>query len=85
MLAPWRWLGTALLAGRAFGIELDVTNTDSITSAASTVAQGLMSYYTGNNPGDNPGNLPAPYYWWEAGAMFMTMVDYWYCKCAYCR
>ena len=37
-----------------------------------------MSYYTGNNTGDVPGNLPDPYYWWEAGAMFMLMVDYWY-------
>ena len=38
----------------------------------------MMKYYTGNNTGDNPGNLPAPYYWWEAGAMFGIMVDYWY-------
>ena len=38
----------------------------------------MMSYYTGNNTGDVPGNLPQPYYWWEAGAMFGAMVDYWY-------
>jgi mannan endo-1,6-alpha-mannosidase len=38
----------------------------------------MMSYYTGNRTGDVPGNLPAPYYWWEAGAMFGAMVDYWY-------
>lgn len=25
-----------------------------------------------------PGNLPDPYFWWEAGAMFGTMVDYWF-------
>jgi len=37
-----------------------------------------MSYYTGNHTGDNPGNLPSPYYWWEAGACFGTMVEYWY-------
>jgi mannan endo-1,6-alpha-mannosidase len=37
-----------------------------------------MSYYTGNHTGDVPGNLPSPYYWWEAGAMFMTLVNYWY-------
>lgn len=30
----------------------------SIKSAASTVAAGLMKFYTGNNPGDVPGNLP---------------------------
>ena len=38
----------------------------------------MMKYYTGNNTGDTPGNLPSPYYWWEAGAMFGIMVDYWY-------
>jgi len=37
-----------------------------------------MSWYTGNHTGDNPGNLPDPYYWWEAGALFGAMVDYWY-------
>lgn len=37
-----------------------------------------MKYYTGNHTGDVPGNLPAPYYWWEAGAMFGHMVEYWY-------
>ncbi|TVY12753.1 Mannan endo-1,6-alpha-mannosidase DCW1, partial [Lachnellula arida] len=50
----------------------------SIKTAASTAAYGMMKYYTGNHTGDNPGNLPAPYYWWEAGAMFGIMVDYWY-------
>lgn len=37
-----------------------------------------MKYYTGNNTGDNPGNVPSPYFWWEGGGMFGTMVDYWY-------
>ena len=37
-----------------------------------------FKWYTGNNTGDVPGNLPSPYYWWEAGAMFMTTIDYWY-------
>ena len=38
----------------------------------------MMKYYTGNNTGDNPGNLPAPYFWWEGGGMFGAMIDYWY-------
>ena len=37
-----------------------------------------MRYYTGNEPGDTPGNLPEPYYWWEAGAMFGALIDYWF-------
>lgn len=38
----------------------------------------MMEYYTGNETGDVPGNLPDPYFWWEAGAMFGALVDYWY-------
>ena len=38
----------------------------------------MLKYYTGNQPGDTPGNLPDPYYWWEAGAMFGALVEYWY-------
>lgn len=38
----------------------------------------MVSYYTGNHTGDVPGNLPNPYYWWEAGAMFGALIDYWY-------
>lgn len=37
-----------------------------------------MKYYTGNNTGDVPGNIPSPYFWWEAGALFGTMIDYWF-------
>ena len=38
----------------------------------------MLTYYTGMNPGDNPGNLPDPYFWWEAGGMFGALIDYWY-------
>ncbi|KAJ5311933.1 Mannan endo-1-6-alpha-mannosidase DCW1 [Penicillium antarcticum] len=50
---------------------------ESIKSAASTVAYDLVKFYTGNNTGDTPGNLPDPYYWWEAGAFFGALVNYW--------
>ncbi|WEW59206.1 glycoside hydrolase family 76 protein [Emydomyces testavorans] len=38
----------------------------------------MTAYYTGHRPGDVPGNLPLPYYWWEAGAMFGALIDYWF-------
>ncbi|KAJ5600503.1 Six-hairpin glycosidase [Penicillium hetheringtonii] len=38
----------------------------------------MLSYYTGYRPGDVPGNIPDPYYWWECGAMFGAMVEYYY-------
>lgn len=70
-----------LLGGQlAAAIELDPTSADSVKDAASTIVYGMMKYYTGNETGDTPGNLPDPYYWWEAGGMFGQMVDYYYCK-----
>ncbi|KAK2747157.1 hydrolase 76 protein [Myotisia sp. PD_48] len=60
-------------------IQLDLNSEQSIKNAAKEAAAGLVSYYTGYKPGDVPGNLPDPYYWWEAGAMFGALVDYyWY-------
>lgn len=42
-----------------------------------------MAYYKGNQSGQTPGILPGPppagdYYWWEAGALWGTMIDYWH-------
>jgi mannan endo-1,6-alpha-mannosidase len=51
---------------------------ESIKKAASVAAAGMTKYYTGYRPGDVPGNLPDPYFWWEAGAMFNSLIDYWY-------
>jgi mannan endo-1,6-alpha-mannosidase len=79
-----RILLTALAAGainNVNAIDLDISSASSIKEASSTIAYDMMITYTGNNTGDNPGNLPQPYYWWEAGAMFMHMVDYYYCEC----
>lgn len=59
-------------------ITLDLSSEDSIKAAAKTAAEGMMQYYTGDQPGNIPGNLPDPYYWWEAGAMFGAMIDYYY-------
>ncbi|KAI9809346.1 MAG: hypothetical protein M1825_002638 [Sarcosagium campestre] len=77
---PWNLLTGALILGAQFaeGIELSIDDPSSIKKATKLVAKDLMSFYTGHRPGDVPGNLPAPYYWWEAGAMFGSMVDYWY-------
>ncbi|GLA17039.1 hydrolase 76 protein [Aspergillus niger] len=62
---------------QVLAIDLDLQNPDSVKSVASELAWDLVSFYTGNNTGDVPGNLPDPYYWWEAGAFFGTLVNYW--------
>lgn len=67
-----------MLSSTVNAIDLNLDDTQSVKDAAATVAFGLLKYYTGNNTGDVPGNLPDPYFWWEAGAMFGTMVDYWF-------
>jgi mannan endo-1,6-alpha-mannosidase len=38
----------------------------------------MLSYYKGNETGQAAGLLPAPYYWWEGGAMFDTLIQYWH-------
>ncbi|CAG8941719.1 unnamed protein product [Penicillium salamii] len=58
-------------------IRLLTLSEASIKSAASQIAFDLVTFYTGNNTGDTPGNLPDPYYWWEAGAFFGALVNYW--------
>ncbi|KAL9131421.1 MAG: hypothetical protein Q9217_000635 [Psora testacea] len=68
-------LAASSLAG---ALQLDINDPDSIKSVASTVAYDMMTYYTGNRTGDVPGNLPEPYYWWEVGAMFGSLIDYYY-------
>lgn len=72
------WLASLACLHAASAIELDVEDPKSIKQAASTAAFGMVKWYTGNNTGDVPGNLPQPYYWWMAGAMFGTLIDYWY-------
>lgn len=72
-------LAAPLVAQLCHAIDLNLDDPNSIKDAAKTAAQGMMKWYTGNSaPGGVPGLLPGPYYWWEAGAMFGAMIDYWY-------
>lgn len=66
------------MRGHSFLLLTLLTVADSLKNAAQIAATGMLQYYTGYKPGDVPGNLPDPYYWWEAGAMFGALVEYWY-------
>ncbi len=46
----------------------------SIQGVAKTIAAGTMSYYSGSDT--TAVDLPAPYYWWEFGALVGSMLDY---------
>ncbi|KAI0431568.1 family 76 glycoside hydrolase [Xylaria sp. FL1042] len=71
-----------LLAGRALGaLEIDLDDPESIKKGAALVAQDLLTFYHGDEPGWVPGILPGPppdgdYYWWQGGAMWGTLLDY---------
>ena len=47
----------------------------SIADAAHTIADGLQALYTVNSAGTFP--YP-PYYWWESGAAWGSMIRYWH-------
>lgn len=71
----------------ALAVTLNVDDQSSISSAASTLAYDMMTTYTGNQSGQIPGllpggmscdpNNPTVYCWWEAGAMFGSLINYW--------
>ncbi|KAJ3957057.1 hypothetical protein N0V92_006369 [Colletotrichum tropicale] len=75
-----RLLSALLLVSAQFTIayDLDVNDPSNVKSIARKMTEDLMSFYDGDKPGKTPGLLPDPYYWWEAGAMMGTMIDYWY-------
>ncbi|KAI1121391.1 glycoside hydrolase family 76 protein [Nemania abortiva] len=72
-----------LSAGSVSAQVYKIDSNDNIIAAAKTLAYDLMSYYHGNESGQTPGILPGPppagdYYWWEGGALWGTMIDYWH-------
>ncbi|KAL2142430.1 hypothetical protein VTI28DRAFT_1139 [Corynascus sepedonium] len=54
---------------------LDVS---SRVTVARSIVEDMMSFYPVNRSGAVPGLLPEPYYWWEAGALMGSLIDYWY-------
>ncbi|KAL4866109.1 hypothetical protein BDV12DRAFT_210712 [Aspergillus spectabilis] len=62
--------------GTVSALNLNIDDQGSIRNTARTVAYNLMSTYHGNETGQIPGKLPDT--WWEGGAMFMTLIQYWY-------
>ncbi|KAL1652244.1 hypothetical protein SLS58_000371 [Diplodia intermedia] len=61
-------------------IALSVDDDASIKAGAAGVANGLMKLYVNNATDTTPievGTFAKPIYWWEAGAVWGGMVDYW--------
>ncbi|KAI1098049.1 glycoside hydrolase family 76 protein [Jackrogersella minutella] len=68
----------ALAAAFILPKDINITDTASVRSVASTLAYELMAWYTGNvtNTPETIAVFPEPYYWWEAGAAWGAMLDY---------
>ncbi|KAI8959623.1 glycoside hydrolase family 76 protein [Daldinia sp. FL1419] len=68
-----------IASAQSYQIDSD----DDIMSTSKALAQNVMTYYHGNESGQTPGILPGPppagdYYWWEGGALWGAMIDYWH-------
>ncbi len=70
--------GTLAISQLAAAITVTPGDTDGLKSATSTIAYDMVSFYKGNLTGMIPGELPGPYYWWECGAMFNSLINYWW-------
>lgn len=66
----------ALLSGLASGLDIDPNSYDSVHAACALVATGLMDYYWGYDYGGTVGMFTHPYYWWQAGGAWGSMIDY---------
>ncbi|KAK7187592.1 hypothetical protein DPSP01_003725 [Paraphaeosphaeria sporulosa] len=70
-------LATSLFAHSGAALDIDVKDQDSIKSAAKTIAGGIVKLYKDDLKEELiPGLFSDPYYWWETGAVFGTLVDY---------
>lgn len=51
--------------------------TDALKLALKQVSNGVLSYYN-ETATDNIGVFPDPYYWWEAGSAWDSLINYWF-------
>ncbi|CDR43409.1 CYFA0S12e00210g1_1 [Cyberlindnera fabianii] len=71
-------LAVSVLNSVAQAIWLTPDDLDSLKSVTGVIADGLMDYYTGDQYGGTVGMFSNPYYWWEAGGAWGSMIDFWY-------
>lgn len=57
-------------------IFLDTNNLTNIKETTRTIAEGLLDYYDGDRYGGTIGMFTWPYYWWEAGGAWGSLIDY---------
>ncbi|KAK4897176.1 hydrolase 76 protein [Elasticomyces elasticus] len=68
----------ALTAYHTWALEIDLSNVTSINFAAKTAVEHVLAIYGVDNQSVSiPGIFPDPYYWWEGGLAWDSMVRYW--------
>lgn len=65
-----------LLAGNALAIDLDLGDEGSIRDAAKIIAASIFNRY--HNASDIPGLFGQPYYFWESGLAWDSLINYWH-------
>jgi hypothetical protein len=75
--------GAHLWSTQTYPVQGADSVAESIKQASANVAKELWSYYAvpeGNGwhiNGGYPGIIWEPYFWWQCGGMFGTLLDYW--------
>lgn len=67
-----------VLVSTVAALELDVDSFDSIKKNTALISKGVLDYYNGNKPGGVVGMFTWPYYWWEAGGAWGSLIEYSY-------
>ncbi|KAM0715105.1 hypothetical protein Q7P37_009570 [Cladosporium fusiforme] len=65
-----------LLVGNTLAIDLDLSDAESINSAAKTIAKSIVDRY--HNGSTVTGIFGEPYYWWESGLAWDSLIHYWH-------
>ncbi|QIW99282.1 hypothetical protein AMS68_004800 [Peltaster fructicola] len=67
----------AVLSQTVNALDLDTSSSDSIKNAATTIAGDLIKLYPVNSTSnDSIGLFGTPYYFWEDGAVWGALIDY---------
>ncbi|KAF2493537.1 mannan endo-1,6-alpha-mannosidase, partial [Lophium mytilinum] len=74
-------LAVVALSPLVASVNVNLDDEASIMSTVATYAYEMMTYYKNNatdTPKDEVGSFPKPpYYWWESGAVWGGLIDYW--------
>ncbi|KAF1983636.1 glycoside hydrolase family 76 protein [Aulographum hederae CBS 113979] len=69
----------ALASGSSAQLNLDVSSQDSISSAARAIAGSVVDLYKKTSDREGAiGVFGRPYYWWESGLAWNSLIGYWY-------